>query len=76
MEGAETTGTQVGRALPDAHRGYMGVTVRALSSGSGGSGGRVSSNREEEKYKWIRGKGNRVMGTQEGTKCNGRRERE
>ena len=43
-------GTQVGRDLPDGHRGYPVVAVVASSSRSGGGGG-VRSDREDERDK-------------------------
>ena len=60
MGSAETTCTQVGMDLLDAYQGYPGVSVGALSSGSGGGEG-FSSDREDNGEIWVRFQGNRVM---------------
>ena len=72
MGGVETMGTQVRRALPDAHQGYLVVTAGASSSRSGGSGGSngVRSYREDEREKGVRGKGKKLMIPQSGTNHN------
>ena len=78
MGGSETTGTQVGRALPHAHEVYTGVDVGALSSTScgGGSGsGGVISNREDDREKQESGQGERVMIPRSVTNLNGMGER-
>ena len=71
MGGVETMGTQVRRALPDAHQGYLVVPAGELSRGIG-SGGGVRSDREDYGEKEVRGQGKRVMISRSGTKRNGR----
>ena len=46
MGSVEIMGTQVRRALPDAHQGYLVVTAIASNSGSVSDSG-VRSNRED-----------------------------
>ena len=71
MGSAETTGTQVGRAIPDARQGSPGVAARALSIRSGG-GDRI--HREDDGERWVRCQGERVTRPLAGKKRNGRGE--
>ena len=61
MVGAETTGTQVRRSLPDARRGYPGVAAVALTGRSGRSVETDSSRGEGERGQ-RRGRGREGAG--------------
>ena len=69
--GADTMGIQVRKALLHAHQGYTGVAAGSLSTRSGG-GGEVSSDRENDGEKQVRGQGQRVIIPLSMTNRNGR----